>query len=1002
MACPDENTLVAFASGDLPISAASLVEEHLDGCAQCFALVAELARTDPDDSEQTRLLDVEKLPNPRAQPTANRPPPTQVGRYTVLHRIITDELGTIWAAQDRELGRRVALRLIDAAGPDSEQRRGRLLREAQAAAKVSHPNVLAVHDSGASGDQVYIATELLDARPLGAWLRERQRTWSERLDVVLQVARGVAAAHAAGLLHRDLKPDNVLVDGEGRARLIDFGLARAASYARDEAPTMVRLADPDAPESLEQPWMQGGYMLGTPAYMAPELYDSPGDARSDQFALCVLAFEVLFARRPWPVVSARAMRAAVTSGQAPVLEPRMGVPRWLGHVIVRGLDSDPRRRHPTVAAFVEAIEGGLAGQRKLRQMALGGAAAAVIAVLVTIVAFALADHDCDDAIDRLAVVWNPARADAIEAGMRRVDAPFAGLAAGHARTALDAYAARWTDAAAGVCTATDEDDDAATRRRALQLGCLDRRLADLAAIALVHALPDRALVEHSHRVIDVLTPVSVCDGRDRGEPDDPKRTWLQAKAVGGDAMLAIGDPGRAAAIAAQIGALGRELGDPAVVADARRIAGLSAIAGGDIVAGMAELERAMQSGVAVSDARAFVRAAAAFARAASEVAAADQRALQAATLGRAALARTGTDLGLEIELLRCEGTALRGAGRLTEAEAAFADALALQQRSAGADDPAVADRLEDLGAIRLALGDEARGLTDLERAATIRGAWLGADHPEVADGLERRATALAGLERLDQADADLRAAIALRTRISGAEDPRIADAAIALGELLVRRGRLDDALEQHRQALAIREAAFGASDPAVGNALAVLGHTLVALGRWDEADAALARALKIARDRSSSDELAVAAIQFDLGRVAHGRGRWGQALSELEGAMAVRRRVLDPRDPAIGIGLLWIARTHRDAGNRSRAIAFAEEALAVLDAARDPDAFTQARLVVADVLWLEGERARARAEVESTKLVLQGLGSAGAPLLATLRAWQSARTGGDDPPTGSG
>src|SRR5215471_9611631 len=185
------------------------------------------------------------------------------GRYKLVEKLGVGGMGVVYLAEDPQLGRQVAIKLMDpkTSGTQSaSEGRGRLLREAQALAQLSHPNVIAVYDVGTSANQVFIAMEYVEGSTLSQWLAERKRTWHEVLSTFVQAGRGLAAAHAAGIVHRDFKPDNVLVGNDGRVRVLDFGLARPLA----ETKTAPRLA------KLDVPVTEPGRFIGTPAYMAPE------------------------------------------------------------------------------------------------------------------------------------------------------------------------------------------------------------------------------------------------------------------------------------------------------------------------------------------------------------------------------------------------------------------------------------------------------------------------------------------------------------------------------------------------------------------------------------------------------------------------------------------------------------------------------------------------------------------------------------------------------------
>jgi hypothetical protein len=288
---------------------------------------------------------------------------TRVGRYEVEYLIGTGGLGVVYAAIDPELGRHVALKLLKVdPRPGESGGQDRLLREARALARLSHPNVVAVYDVGAWSDRVFVAMEMITGRDLRGWLLVTPRRPPAVVDVFLAAGRGLAAAHAAGLVHRDFKPDNVLVGGDGRVCVTDFGLARALEEAR---------ADED------------GAIVGTPAYMAPEQHlGRSADARSDQFGFCASLHEALYGERPFAGVDLDELSAEIIAGR--VQPPPRGahVPATLARIVVRGLSSDPAARWPSMEALLAALG---RDRRKLWRR-LAAVAAALLAVVVTALA----------------------------------------------------------------------------------------------------------------------------------------------------------------------------------------------------------------------------------------------------------------------------------------------------------------------------------------------------------------------------------------------------------------------------------------------------------------------------------------------------------------------------------------------------------------------------------------------------------------------------------------
>src|SRR5579862_4327593 len=292
MSCPDDAELAALLEGRLDSSEAAALAAHFDGCDDCRALVADAARlrTAPDSRGAPPSPEDPTLPaHGRAIAVARG---ATIGRYVILERLGQGGMGVVYRAYDPELDRRIALKLVRADSRHHLALRQRLVREAQAMARVSHANVLTVYDAGTVGDEVFIAMELVDGVTLGRWLRAERRAWRDVIDRFVGAGRGLAAAHAAGLVHRDFKPDNVLVAASGAVRVTDFGLARAA-----------RESDPDAapsPSASPSRLTQTGAVLGTPAYMAPEQVRGEAvDARADQFSFCVALYEALWGETPF-------------------------------------------------------------------------------------------------------------------------------------------------------------------------------------------------------------------------------------------------------------------------------------------------------------------------------------------------------------------------------------------------------------------------------------------------------------------------------------------------------------------------------------------------------------------------------------------------------------------------------------------------------------------------------------------------------------------------------
>ncbi len=298
-----------------------------------------------------------------------------VGRYRLIEAIGRGGFGVVFKAVDTELGREIALKLL-APGRRGGDAEARLMREAQAMARLSHPNVLTIYDVGTFDGGVFIAMELVHGGTLARWMKS-PRPWREVIDVLARAGRGLEAAHRAGLVHRDFKPENVLVGDDGRVHVTDFGVARLMSDpsgASSESAPSKRGAPPEA--AADAPLTRTGMLLGTPAYMAPEqMNGEPSDVRADVFSFCVACWEALHHERPFAGPDLAALKSAIAAHR---LSPpsSSSIPARVRRVLARGLHPSPNDRFPTMAALLSA----LAAAARPRRAPLIAASLALVAV----------------------------------------------------------------------------------------------------------------------------------------------------------------------------------------------------------------------------------------------------------------------------------------------------------------------------------------------------------------------------------------------------------------------------------------------------------------------------------------------------------------------------------------------------------------------------------------------------------------------------------------------
>ena len=865
-------------------------------------------------------------------------PGTAVGRFIVRGRLGAGAMGVVYAADDRELDRRVALKFLRDPGQRRAQRR--LQREAQALARLSHPNVIGVHDIGSFHGHLFLALEHVDGRTLRDWLAERPRDWREIAEVFRRAGDGLGAAHAVGIVHRDFKPGNVLIDDAGRVRVGDFGLALIGSEADDDGGPPGD-GDRPAPAALTAT----GLMLGTPAYMAPEQLSSRGpiDARADQFSFCVALHEGLHGRRPFDGESVGELSASIQAGAIAPAAVDGGVPAWLDRVVRRGLAFDPAARHPSMAALLAEL-GQDRGLRRRRLVAVAVAAALIgggVAAGAIVQRPAGAGAVCEGAPDRLAGVWGPARKRALHDAFRATGSPDAEVQFAAMERRLDDFAAGWAAMHADSCEAThvrrEQSLDLLDRRTA----CLDRRLVETGALVDEFLRVDSATVERATAASRQIGGLASCADRtallEEVQPAD--RAGRAARAAKHGAARATLEAGRWAEALPRL----RE-----VVDEARRSNDLAIEAAALVDVARAEREAHPSSGRSDAAADTIYRA-----LAAAEAARARETAVQAwiqimiletdaqryedalrgAQVARAALDQIAAPPALEVDLASQTADALIRLGRFDEARAQLEIVLARVRRHERPDRLLVAELLTAMGSAERGLHRLDRALELYRQAEVDLEATLGPLHSTTIALVNNQAAVLIELDRIDEAEATLLRGLAQVVGANGTASSQAALLHYNLGQLYDNRDRPRDALDQFEAARAIHEARYGPRDRETAYLRLLVAAELSSLGRSAEALAMSEEATRTFLEAETRDPAARADALHILGEIRRESGRPAEAIEPLEQAAALRAE-LDGLEINRARGTFALAQALlASGGDRRRAIALAEESLALLVAA---------------------------------------------------------------------
>ncbi len=434
----------------------------------------------------------------------------RIGRFQILRQVGAGGMGTVFAAYDEKLERKVAVKVLWRKVERRSQ--ARLLREARSMARLRHPNVVQIYEVGEHGNESYIAMEFVDGQSLRDWQAHRDRSWRAIVDAYAQAGRGLAAAHAVGLVHRDFKPPNAMVeldaDGHAAVRVLDFGLARRSAHGASAA------GQPGAPagalgEAPKESLTTTGTAVGTPAYMAPEqILGEPVDARTDQFALCVALWEALHREHPFASESVEGMFARVVAGERlPARNPE--VPRRVVAALERGLKRDPAARWPSMSALVEELVHQPAGRRNRWLLGIGSLAIIGVVAGVTIAHRQRAEL-CTGAAAQLAGVWDQGRRAEVRAALLATEVPYAETTSRRTIEVLDEYTEDWKAMHVEVCEATTLRGEQSAEVMQVRMGCLHRAKTDLVATTAVLAGADLEVVENAASVVAGLSALDRC------------------------------------------------------------------------------------------------------------------------------------------------------------------------------------------------------------------------------------------------------------------------------------------------------------------------------------------------------------------------------------------------------------------------------------------------------------------------------------------------------------
>jgi serine/threonine-protein kinase len=969
--------------------------------------------------------------------------PVRIGKFVVHGRIGAGAMSVVFAGYDETLGRRVAIKLLHARRGDGPDLHVRMLREAQALARLDHPNVVRVYDAGEHEDRLFIAMELVDGTTLRKWTRDNEPPWTRTLAAYRQAGAGLAAAHEAGLMHRDFKPDNVMFGDDGRVRVMDFGLARGLEEPPSE-PAPGSDADTSASaddDPLGAPLTHSGVLVGTPAYMAPEqLEGRPADSRADQFSFCVALWESLVGSRPYAGSTLRELAQSFERGRP---EPTMmsgSMPAWIRRILERGLAVDPAARWPSMTVLLEQLaRDPVRRRRRLGLLGLGGASVISLVTWQHTEAQRRIDR-CAAAAAEIDETWNPAAADALTARLSSANPTLGPSASVRVIDYLDPYAQTWRETREAVCRESVIDGTRSASRLAAAEACLDDRRDALAGLLRGLDEPTPDALSNATLVAAGLADIESCtddawlahrapEPEDEATRDEVARLRRKLAEVTALHRLARYDEARSTVEALRAPAAATEY--PPIEAEVLLRAGSLAQVGSDSAGAEKDLERALLiAGRSGHDAVTMD----AFTLLTWVVGYHQHRHDEGLRLGRLSemmLDRFGQgQRPRAATLLAYIGSIAEEKGDLDAALDYLERAKTIAESALGPEHPRVAAALHDLGSLYDTRGEFELALEYLGRARTLRDRALGPEHPHVAQTLRALAMVNAELRRFDEAEALYRRAIAMFAASLGPEHPHVATARFNFARLQQSRGRFDeavklhretlqwrianldpdhpqiasshaelgqalmskrefeDALEQFRESLRINEKVYGDKHPDVAIAWGYIGTTLRRLGRHDEAIEALGRALAIQEEALGSDHVNVAVTLAFLGEAYGEQGRWDDALAMYRRSVEIRESKLGDAHAYTWDGRLLVAIALGETRAWEESIPLLERVIEAASEIEGMELGSPARFELGRALWLSGrDRERGRELVQESLAAFEAQGPAGDKGRSEVARW---------------
>lgn len=805
----------------------------------------------------------------------------EIGRFNVLKRLGEGGMGVVLKAYDPQLERVIALKVLKAGPGDASQER--LLAEARAMAKVRHANLVTVFETGIHAGEVFVAMEFVDGLTLRGWTEKHATHWRDVLSAYVPAAQGLAAIHAAGLTHRDFKPDNVLIDGEKRVQVTDFGLAQTTR----ERPNVDEQASLNSLGGGERT-LESTALAGSPGYLAPEQWHGEvADALSDQFSLCVSIYEALYGERPFHADSVPELSMAVTEGRrAPKPSPRVSsVPRWLDRIIDRGLSLDPAERFLSVDALLKEVE--RCRRRPTKYLVI---AAALGGSVATAAALGFGDEEpdpCATAAQSVATLWSEAGREELRQTFLGTEDLLAEYTWARVEPKLDAYAQSIQTLRVEACLSTRVRGEASEEALDIRVSCLDRRAREFDALLDVFGDAGSQTVLQAVAATEGLAAPESCRDVETARlavhlPEEPAlRKKVDDFHEHLDTLAALLSAGKFADAASSADTLieeAEEIGFEPTIAEAVYYRGSIASKLGQTKKADELLRRSFNEGLATGQDEIVAWSAILQVHLQGEIARDAAQSEFWEGTARAMVRRGTGDAMVKGSLLNNLAGAAFRAGDLDKARLHFTEAVQYYDRSGRGASVRAGQARSNLASVYRRQGDYESALRELSKAKRILTVAVGSDHPDIAPIHNGLGAIQLETGNFDAAEAEFLRSLEIKQQRLEPTDPSVGHPYNNIGEVFAARGDHDEAISWFTKALTLWEATIGPKHPLVGHVLTQRGLSRLASAQLADAASDLQRALAIREQLP--DPAAKSEARFGLARAIEGDAEKARALAE--------------------------------------------------------------------------------------------------------------------------